>query len=242
MRRRSVLIAVGLFLLAVLVVLAALAALARHEPSFYVRSAVPPGQVRQQQSKAFVQALVKLLNDISNKEPSWRASFTEAQINSYFEEEFLSSKVAASLLPEGVSAPRVVIEQDKIRLAFRYGTPPWSTIISIDFRVWLAPKERNVVVLQLQSLHAGSLPISAQSLLEELSDVLRKRNIDVSWYRHEGHPTAVLRFQSDQPRATVQLRQLELRHGIVTIVGRSVDPLPRQVVNPPPCPPRPAGN
>src|SRR5262249_38998119 len=156
----------------------------------------------------------------------WQASFTEAQINSYFEEDFLTSRVAEKLLPEEVAAPRVAIEQDKIRLAFRYGTPPWSTIISIDFRVWLAPKERNVIVLELQSLHAGSLPISAQSLLEQLSEVVRKRNIDVMWYRHNGNPAAVLRFQSDQPRPTVQLRQLELRNGLLRLVGRSIRAAP----------------
>src|SRR5207247_5107671 len=130
----------------------------------------------------------------------WHGTFSEAQINSYFEEHFISSGFASRLLPDSVAAPRVVLEDDKIRLAFRYGTPPWSTIISIDFRVWLAPKERNVVVLELQSLHAGSLPVSAQSLLEQLSEALRKRNIEVTWYRHNGNPTAVLRFQTAAPR------------------------------------------
>ncbi len=223
MRRKSVVIAFGILLLVGCAVLGILALLARHEPSFYERAAVQPGTVRQTQSKVFLQQFVRLMGDITNKEPIWHATFTEAQINSYFEEEFLTSGIAERLLPEGTSTPRVILEQDKIRLAFRYGTPPWSTVISVEFRLWLAPKDRNVVVLELQSLHAGSLPISAQSLLEQLSTVARKSNIDVTWYRHNGNPTAVLRFQNDQPRPTVQLRQLEVRDGVLRIVGRSIE-------------------
>jgi hypothetical protein len=49
----------------------------------------------------------------------------------------------------------------------------WSTVISISFRVWVAPKEANVVVLELQSLYAGALPISAQSLLDQLAELKR---------------------------------------------------------------------
>jgi hypothetical protein len=132
-----------------------------------------------------------------------------------------------------------VLQQDKIRLAFRYGTPPWSTVISIDFRVWLAPKECNVVVLELQSLHAGSLPISAQSLLEQLSEIIRKRNVDVTWYRHNGNPAAVLRFLTDQPRATVQLRQLELGNGMLRLAGQSLEGVPTAASGPGAAP---AGN
>src|SRR5262245_25629721 len=196
MRRKSVLMAVGVLVLAGLVILGVLALLARHTPRFYDRASVPAGKLRQDQSKSCFQEFGQLFNAIKNHYPSWHVTFTEAQLNSFFEEEFLTSGIAKRLLPEGVTAPRVVIEQDKIRLAFRYGTPPWSTIISVDMRVWLAPKERNVVVLELQSLHAGSLPISAQSLLEQLSAMIRRHGIDVTWYRHNGNPTAVLRFQS----------------------------------------------
>jgi hypothetical protein len=226
MRRKSVLLAFGILLLIGGLVLGGLALLARHEPEFYVKSGVPPGPVREDQSKAFKRKMSDLFNWITNREPEWRTVITQQQINSFFEEDFLKSRVADFLLPDGVTAPRVVLEQDKARLAFRYGTPPWSTIISIDFRVWLAPKQPNVVVLELQSLHAGALPISAQSLLEQLSDALRKRSIDVTWYRHNGNPTAVLRFQPEGSRPTWQLRRLALHPGKLTIVGAAVETSP----------------
>src|SRR5947199_7848858 len=111
---------------------------------------------------------------VGPKTNNWRGSFTEAEINSCFAEHLTDSKTADRLLPEGISEPRLQIEGDRIRLGFRYGSRPWSTIISIDFRVWLAKQEPNVVVLELERLHAGALPVSAQSLLEQISEVLRR--------------------------------------------------------------------
>ena len=114
------------------------------------------------------------------------------------------------------------MRRDRLRIAFRYGNPPWSTIITLDFQVWLAPKEPNVVVLQLNGIHAGSLPISSQSLLQKLLEGLKRQNIEVSYHRHQNKPTAVLRFHDDQSRPAAQLLHLELAPGKLTLAGRAV--------------------
>ncbi|HYT88520.1 MAG TPA: hypothetical protein VEL76_07410, partial [Gemmataceae bacterium] len=134
MRRKSVLLVLGVVVLVVAAVLTTLALLARHEPRFWREAAVPPGEVREKQSKAFFREFLKLCNALNNQYQKPEAIFTEAQINSFLEEDFVKDNHARKLLPDNVTKPRVVLQQDKIRLAFRYGTPPWSTIISIDFR------------------------------------------------------------------------------------------------------------
>jgi hypothetical protein len=143
--------------------------------------------------------------------------FTEAQINSYFEEQFIQSKDNQTFLVPGISAPRVAIEPDRIRLAFRYGKGAWSTIISVNMRVWLPKKEANVLALELQGLHAGSLPISSQTLLDHISEICQRQNIDVKWHRYQGNPVALLRFPTNPSRPSVQLSQLELRQGILVV-------------------------
>ena len=137
------------------------------------------------------------------------------------------------LLPDGVSWPRVRFEPDRIRLAFHYGRGLWATVVSIDLRVWQPVNEPNVVALELEGFHAGALPISAQSLLDQISEMLRQHNVQVTWYRHNGHPTAATKFQSDQPRPTAQLQQVELKPGMLVITGHSGDSLP---FAPPPLP------
>jgi hypothetical protein len=231
MRRKTLWLSVGLLLLIAGSVVATVAVLVRHQPAFYGRCAVPPGPERVQLSEKFQTELLRLVSDIKNggnvETGNWRGSFSDALINSYLQDQFLTTGAAEKLLPDGVSEPRIVFEKDRIRLAFRYGTRPWSTIISVDFRVWVAQKEPNVVILQLQSLHAGALPISAQSLLEELSESLRRQNIQVTWYRHEGNPTAALKFQTDQQRPAGQVKQVELKTGTLTILGDSGESVSR---------------
>jgi hypothetical protein len=226
MRRKTVIAGIGTALLLLTTVGVALALLVGHEKAFYRRGAVPPGPLRQQFSLAFMSECNNVINNVNNRESKWYAQFTDAQINSFFEEQFIASKTYQAFLPEGVSSPRIAFEPGKIRLGFRYGSGTWSTIVSIDLRVWLAKKQANVICLELQGLHAGSLPISAQSLLENISETCRRKNIDVKWYRYNGNPVARLRFQNDSKQPTVQLSELELRHGLLVIGCRSTQASP----------------
>jgi hypothetical protein len=224
MSRRSFLFAIGIVLLlgsigTVFVLLLS------HEPAIYARTTPPPGDERKHLSGEFQSKLFELYTQIHDKfPPTWEARFSETGINSYFEEGFVLSNLAEKILPDGVSAPRIAIDPDKIRLAFRYRVGPLNTIISIDMRVWLATKrEPNVIGLELQGLHAGSVPIAAQSLLEQISETARQNGIEVIWYRHNGNPVALLRFQADQPHPTIQFTKLQLHSGQIYLEGRSID-------------------
>lgn len=226
MTRKSVLLGLALLVLLAGTVTAAVALLVRREPAFYQVASVPPGPERQERSKEFTKKCSDLINGIVN-DRSWEEHFTEAQINSYFDEDFIRSGINDRLLPDGISRPRISIGPNTVRLAFRYGTGSWcSAVVSIDFRVWLCARETNVVALELQALRAGSLPITAQSLLERVSEAARRQDIEVTWYRHEGNPVALLRFQANQPRPTVRLQRLELKDGELVVGGTSVEAAP----------------
>jgi hypothetical protein len=139
-------------------------------------------------------------------------------------EHFVSSRLDAEFLPEGISQPRIVLEPDKLRLAFRYGNGLWSTIVSIDLRLWLVKGEPNVVALQLVGFHAGALPISAQSLLESINEKCQGHGIGVDWYRDEGYPVALIRFQAEQPHPTLVLELIKLEKEAIHIQGHTKDP------------------
>jgi hypothetical protein len=234
MSRKSVLLGLAILVLLAGTVTASLVFLVRREPEMYDRVALPPGQERQKHSEEFYKSCFNLASTMINN-VEWEEQFTEAQINSYFDEDFIRSGVKERLLPEGISQPRVALEPDRITIAFRYGDESWlNTVISIDLRVWLVPAEPNTVALEIQGLHAGSLPISAQSLLDRVSEVARRQDIEVSWYRHSGNPVALLRFQAAQPRPTVRLERLVLQKGMLVIGGRSVESAPLRAMLAPP--------
>jgi len=211
----------GVVLLSAGVIGTLLLILVRYEYGWYAKAAVPLERA-DKLSQDFTSKFSEFYNDITS-EQEWYARFFDEQINSYLEVGFIHSGLDTRLLPDGISHPRVVFETDRIHLGFRYGHGAWSTIISIDLKVWVAPNEQNAVALEVEGFHAGALPISAQSLLERIAEVGRQNNIDVTWYRNPdtGNPVAVLRFQADQPRATMLLQAVQLEHGCLTIRGRS---------------------
>lgn len=224
MSRRSLFLAVGIFLVLASAIAAGLVTLIRYEPSVYHEAAVPPGPERQRMSQECTREFVRLVNAVTGEQEE-ECRFTNEQINSYLEESFLHQGLG-EFLPEGIAEPRLIIEPDKVRLAFRYGAGFWSTIISIDMKVWLAKDEPNVIALELTSLKAGALPITAQSLLNSLSERADRTGINFSWYRHHGHRVALLRFQNDKSHANLQLHGLQLEKGAIRIQVGSNDSSP----------------
>ena len=228
MRRKSLILALLVVLILLGGVGTALALLVSHEPAYYRRGAIAAGKQRQIWSNQFFEEFMNLCNALQHDDLTWRAEFTPEQINAYLQEGFISSGLDEKMLPDRVENPRFALDEDRLRLGFRYGRGRWTAIITIDLRLWIAQGEPNTVALELLGLHAGALPISAQSLLEYVSDAARRmtftdgqRVVDVSWFRHNGHPVALLRFGPDRPRSTVHLTHVELKAGQIILQGRS---------------------
>lgn len=226
MRKKTTVLLAVLSLVATAVLVTGLLLTVKHEPSFYRRAELAPGKARKDLSSACFGLFVRLGNwwaDFGKGE--WDVAFSEAQLNSYFAEDFVRLGDAEVLRKQGIFDPRLVLEHDKLRLAFCYGSPPWSTIISYDLRLWLAPKQANVVCLEILGRHAGALPISTQSLLNEISEVAGRRGVEITWYRHDGNPVGLIRFQTDGVHSPARLRRLDVKPGVITIGGISLEPV-----------------
>jgi len=224
MSRRSLLLAVAIFLCLACGVGAVLWMLVRYEPRLYLQAAVPPGNDRHKLSEDCQRELSQLWYSVTNQdEQKWGHRFTDKQLNSWLAEHFVSSRLDAEFLPEGISQPRIVIEPDKLRVAFRYGKGLWSTVVSIDLRLWLVKGEPNVVAFKLVGFHAGALPISAQSLLESINEKCQGHGIGIDWYRDDGYPVALIRFQAEQEHPTLVLELIKLEQGALHIQGHTKD-------------------
>lgn len=222
MRRRYWLLTLGLFLGVAGATAAVLGTLARSTPDFYAGAEVPAGTERAALSRGFQTEFFDLLNSIANDDSAWSAEFPAASLNAYFQEDFIKSGGVQSLTEAGLSDLRVVIDDDRVRVAARYGEGFWSTVLTLEVRFRLAAKEPNVVLLELLGLKAGRLPVPSRWLLEPIAEMARQLNIDVQWYRHDGHPVALMRFQADRVRPTYQLLRLGVRDGAFQVVGRSL--------------------
>ena len=234
MRRRRLLISVGLVLGFLALVLVGLVAAVKRVPSFYTQADLPAGPERTALSQ---QAMAQYF-DISLDESSWQVVFSTEQINAFFQEDYYKFG-GDDNWPEGVSAPRVKIEDGKMRFGFRYGRGLTSTVVSLEIRLWKVASELNTVAMEIVSFRAGSLPLSTGNLLDLISQLARREKIDISWYRQDGNPVAVMRFQSDLSRPTFQFDRIELKDGKAIVTGRATDvvgttgPPPPRVVGKP---------
>lgn len=219
MSRKSVLMALGIVGVLLVGGCVTVIAMLRYQPEFYRRAEVPAGEERKKRSKEFVGQLYTLVNSIREYK-TWGAQFNDTQVNSYFAEDFLKpGNFERTIFPDGVNGPRLAIDNQSIRLGMRYGKGIWSTIVSVDLRVWLAANEPNVVMVEIERIRAGALPISAQSILDRLSETVRRQDVEVTWYRLKGKPVALLRFGAGRQEMGVQLLQLRMQQGILTING-----------------------
>jgi hypothetical protein len=230
MSRRSFIVALALVLGLFGAAGLALYLVVGYQPELYTRAVAPTPENRTKRSQEFLAEFSNFFNNVSGTDRDWYNQFSDEQVNSYLDEGFIQQGLATRVLPDSVTYPHVVFEQDKIHVAFRYRTGGWSTVISIDLRVWLAGKEANALALELEGLRAGALPISGQWLMEELAKAGRKNGFDVTWYRLNGHPVALVRFQADQPHPTLLLQDVHLDQGQLTIRGRSPDAVQHAVL------------
>jgi hypothetical protein len=212
MSRKSFALAIVIVFLLVGLVGATGFVLVRHEPSFYKHCVVADGPARERLADEVDSELANRLAAGILNESAWEVNLREDQLNAFLSEPRVLKKytVEENPFPEGVSDPRLSLDQDCLRFGFRYGVGRFSTVISLELRAWLAAQDPNVLAIEFVSLHAGAIPISAQWLLERVAESARSLKIDVNYFRYNKHPILVLRFQADRNNPTFQLQQVKL--------------------------------
>jgi hypothetical protein len=223
MKKRTILFTIGLLLVLFSIAFSTLVLLVKNVPTYYSRLELPDTPIRRELSGECVSKMSDLLNDIENGEAKWGIEFTAEQLNSFFQQDFLTSLGAEGYLPPGMSEPRILIEDDRMKIGIRYGSGFWSSVISLEVRLWLVANETNMIALELNDLRAGGMPISPTILLDRVTEALRNANMAVTWYRHEGKPVAIIQYQADQLLPTLILQRLECVDGRLAISGSSTD-------------------
>ena len=221
-RRRRVILAILLVVLAVAGVVAGLTVAIHQEPDFYATAGVPAPD-----DELVAAAVITRYGDLQNdmlSRAEWGASFSDAEINAWLRQYLDDKQGFADRLPPGVSGVRVAIQGDRLMVAARYEDDldafGWfRTVGSVELKVWLT-KDVNTVAVQVCDVKAGDLSIGARRWLDKITELARDRNIDVSWYRHEGQPVGLFKFYANQVRPTTQIRTVQVADGKITVGGR----------------------
>lgn len=221
MRKRKIGWLCGILFLVLAGGVTALAAAVKHEPSFYRHNQGPSSETSRELAFTFVRHFGEMLQ--RRKQEKWGCDTSEAELNSFFNEIFVERGEAEELRKLGISAPSVTFSDDHVRLAFRYGSGFFSTVISYDMKIWLVPKEANVIAVEIERARAGALPISKQSILHQLAEFARKQNYKVTMYRHESNPVALIDLQGDSPQPKSILTMLKIGPSTLHIRGKTLE-------------------
>jgi hypothetical protein len=197
----------------------ALAAALKREPDFYSAAESETASVEiSSQSSRLMTRVQDLINDVNTK-AEWGATFTANELNCFLHEY---AREVNERLGGQFHTPRVHIDGDRVRIGVRSGRGFASGVLWIELRAWLVASEPNCLAVEIASIRFGLIPITEQSILDRITDVVWQSNVEVTWYRHQGKPVGMFRFFADQARRLPkQLRAVQIRDGQLTIAGRS---------------------
>ncbi|GIW95351.1 MAG: hypothetical protein KatS3mg110_3392 [Pirellulaceae bacterium] len=200
-----------------------------HEPPFYRAALRLPPEQQQPHGEEFEEQLLSLHNQLRS-EQHWSIVITDQQINAWLAVD-LPQKFP-ELLPEGVSDPRVAIEPDGIRLAFRYQSDTWEAVITVTLEPFLTDQPDELAV-RFTGLRAGLVPLSFEPFLEAIREAAAELEIPIRWGQSQGSPVAVAtlaRSGVSEAWKTVYLESIQLRSGELYLAGRT-EPKPTHVVS-----------
>ena len=192
----------------------------RHVPEFYQQALEVSPQQQATAGDELERQVLELHNEIQD-EGRWQAVFNEDQINGWLASD-LTEKFADSL-PKGVSAPRVAIGPEAVRLACQYQDHRIETVVSLTLSL-AVNRQSNEVAITVQQVRAGLLPLPLKDLLDEVAAVARRAELDLRWAQSAGAPVALLRVPAEIPSLEVdgfQLDEIALGEGEIRLIGQT---------------------
>jgi hypothetical protein len=228
-RRRSVILVLGIALLALVAILGIAAIFVKQEPSFY-RAALKEDFSDAAKAADFFTRVTELQQDIRSSKPDWGASFTADDINAFLRVSLAKGGSLEGSLNERYTDPRIAIQGDRIKIAMRYQAAPFDevkgestlVVLSLELKVWVVSKRQNTVAVEVIRANAGGIPVSVQRYLDRLSEAARDANIEVTWFRHDGNPVGLFQLYADQVQPTTQIRTAKVEDGKITVAGKSI--------------------
>ena len=216
------------FLAITLVVLAILAfgtfKAAQHEEQWYaeaVAAAEPELEAKRAEAGDELERHALELRNEARHSGEWQAIFTEEQINGWLASD-LDEKFP-DMLPTYVHDPRVKIEQDHARAAFRVTHSQIDTVIIVGVDLYLT-ENQNELAVRFHQAHAGLVPLPLKRITDVAEQAAKKTNIDLSWGQNGGDPVALIQIPEKvkDVEGVLILENIEVRDGEVYLTGRTV--------------------
>jgi hypothetical protein len=188
----------------------------QYVPPFYTSAVALDAEVAQRSSDAMLRQTTALVSDIRRGRP-WQMLFTAEQINGWLAYDVPRNH--PDLFPPEVHDPRVQIEDDLLKIAFRWTGASWSAIVSCQVEVYL--HETNVIAVRIHQVRAGKLPLPLGGLVESFVAAGREAGLLIDQRQVDNDPLLLVTLPAaDSDKDQLLLESFELRDGKVFLAGR----------------------
>ncbi|MCA9269625.1 MAG: hypothetical protein KDA41_14185, partial [Planctomycetales bacterium] len=194
----------------------------QHEEPWYVEAvAVEPAQQEEQaeQGDRLERQALDLRNEARHT-GTWEAKFTDAEINGWLAYD-LPEKFPKTL-PSTVHEPRVKLNADMAKIAFRVVTKQFDSVFIVGIDLYLTDNP-NELAVRFRSARAGLLPMPMKNVTDIVSKAAAKANLPIRWSQNEGDPVALVQIPErfDKIEGRLEIDNVEVRDGEVYFSGQT---------------------
>lgn len=205
----------------VLIGLLGLKQLAKSPPSYYAEIIRAEETIdtrkRHEQAEVLVGDLVQLRNDLAN-EPEWTLRVTDTVLNAWLGEHQLNEIVQD--MPAEVSEPRIKLEMETIKLAFRWAGEPLESVISLSIKPSCI--STNQIQILIDKVQAGLLPVSWSRFQDGITDAIGQNGQKVEWKTVDGQPALVLKISPSMDSRAIEIEKITVLDGEIRVTGKSI--------------------
>lgn len=133
------------------------------------------------------QNLVRLQNAAMTSNP-WRVELTQQQINGWLVSD-LPEKFPGAL-PQQVQDPRVVIDDNELKLTFKYVTDRMTGFVVVTADIFCTDVD-NEVAVKVVDVRSGFIPLPIAPWVQQVTEVIQSMGVPVYWTSEDDTPVAI---------------------------------------------------
>ncbi len=160
---------------------------AKQVPEFYEQALACDHETALAANDELLQRAAALASEVK-KPGTWKASFTEDQINGWLAVDLPNNHPTA--LPTGVSEPRVRLDEDRVLVGFRLENDSFTGVVSAEADVYWTEDQR--LAVSLRRLQAGALPLPLGMIMDRIREAVEDVQWQIRWIDEGSGPVALI--------------------------------------------------
>lgn len=195
---------------------------AQTPPEFYHEALLLPPDELDAAGKEFESRVFELQNAM-HEPGEWQTEISAEQINGWLASD-LPEKFPDAL-PNGISNPRIAINDDEAKLGFQITSRRFTGFIVCEADIF-ATDIPNEIAVRIMSAKSGIVPLPISRWADNFSASMRMSGAEVSWTELDGDPVALVKLphsMTESEAKSLRIENVRLAGGSLILHGETVE-------------------